>query len=254
MKHPALAILLLMLAAWSPLRAQDITVAAAADLTYCLPVIDTAFEKAFPSAHIKATFGSSGNFCTQIKNGAPFDVFLSADLQYPEALQKDGLAGLPARYAQGRLVLWTVNPAIDVSKGLAILGDPAVRRIAIANPDHAPYGRAAKAALQKAALWDTLQPKLVFGENIAQTAQFVQTGNAEAGFVAYSLVAAQPADRAGHSFELPADQYPPIDQAACVTKSGESKSLAKAYVDFLKGPDARKILDQYGFRLPKMTD
>ena len=235
----------------SPASAQDLSVAAAADLTYCLPEINVAFQKAYPDAHLTVAYGSSGNFFSQIQNGAPFDVFLSADLQYPRTLHDQGLTTAPVPYAQGRLVLWTANLSLDLSQGLAILKDPAIKRIALANPDHAPYGRAAKAALQQAHLWDVIQPRLVFGESIAQTAQFVQTGNADAGLVAFSLVIAQPPSRAGHTYEIPADQYPAIEQSAVITKHGGANSLAGYYLDFLKSPEARKILEQFGFRLPK---
>jgi molybdate transport system substrate-binding protein len=251
MKIRATLFLLLMLASSQLAHAQEITVAAAADLTYCLPEINAAFQKANPSATVKTSFGSSGNLVAEIRNGAPFDVFLSADISYPQALAKDGLSTPPIVYAQGRLVLWTMNPKFDLSKGLAALNDPSITHIALANPDHAPYGRAAKAALQHEHLWDALSPKFVFGENIAQTAQFVQTGNAEAGFVAKSLTLAPAVAGKGSFFEVPASDYPPINQAAALTKAGESKPAAVAYLAFLQSDDARKILEHFGFRLPK---
>jgi len=232
-------------------RSEEFSVAAAADLTYCLPVIDDAFQKANPGAVVKVSFGSSGNFFEEIKNGAPFDVFLSADINYPQTLAKAGLVEAPVKYAEGKIVLWTMNGGLDVSRGLAVLKDAAVKHVALANPDHAPYGRAAKAALAHENLWDELTPKFVFGENIAQTAQFVQTGNADAGFVAMSLVAAPQLAHAGHYYEIPADDYAPIDQAAALTKAGAGKPLAQAYVAFLQSDAARKILEQFGFRLPK---
>jgi len=233
---------------WSQESASDLSIAAASDLTYCLPVINDAFQKANPGAVVTVSFGSSGNFFAEIRNGAPFDVFLSADMEYPRTLAKEGLVEEPVKYAEGSIVLWTTNGAIDLSHGMAVLRGPAVKRIALANPDHAPYGRAAKAALRHEHLWDELNPKLVFGENIAQAAQFVQTGNAEAGFVAMSLVVAQPATKAGSYFEIPADEYPPIEQAAAVTKSGSGKPLAKAYLAYLQSDPARKILERFGFR------
>ena len=232
-------------------RSEDLSVAAAADLTYCIPVIDAAFEQANPGADVKVSFGSSGNFFQQIQNGAPFDVFLSADIQYPQKLAAAGLVETPVKYAEGRIVLWTMNDSLDLTKGLVALRDPAVKHIAVANPDHAPYGRAAKAALTHEGLWEELTPKFVYGENIAQTAQFVQTGNAEAGFVAMSLVAAPALAHKGHFYEIPEVDYPPIDQAAALTMAGSAKPLAQAYVAFLKSAAARKILGQYGFRLPK---
>jgi molybdate transport system substrate-binding protein len=233
------------------IHAQEVTVAAAADLTYCVPVIDAAFENANPGAVVKVSFGSSGNFFQEIRNGAPFDVFLSADMQYPATLAKDGLAEAPVKYAEGRLVLWTMKSGVDVSRGLVALRDPAVKHVAVANPDHAPYGRAAKAALIHEHLQEELTPKFVYGENIAQTAQYVQTGNADAGLVAMSLVAAPQFAHAGHFYEIPAEEYPALDQAAAVTKAGAGNALAKAYVAFLQTDEARKILERFGFRLPK---
>lgn len=232
-------------------HAQEVTVAAAADLTYCLPVIDAGFEKANPAAVVKVSFGSSGNFSQEIRNGAPFDVFLSADMQYPATLAKDGLVEAPVIYAEGRLVLWTMKNGVDVSRGLTALLDPAVKHVALANPEHAPYGRAAKAALTHEHLWEELTPKFVYGENIAQAAQYVQTGNADAGFVAMSLVAAPQFAHAGHYNEIPAEDYPALQQAAAVTKAGAGNALAKGYVAFLQTDQARKILEQFGFRLPK---
>jgi molybdate transport system substrate-binding protein len=169
-------------------------------------------------------------------------------MQYPQKLAQAGFAGQPVEYAAGRLVLWSMS--LDVSRGLAMLSDPAVKHIAVANPDHAPYGRAAKAMLEKRELWDELTPKIVFGESVGQTAQFVRTGNAEAGLVAMSLVVG-PAERLGHFYEVPAGDYPALEQGAVVTKAGAAKPLAQAYVTFLKSGEARKIFGQYGFRLPK---
>lgn len=195
-------------------HSEELSVAAAADLTYCVPVINDAFQKANPGAVVKVSFGASGNFFAEIRNGAPFNVFLSADINYPRTLAKDGFGEEPVKYAEGRLVLWTMNSGLDISRGLAVLGDASVKYVAVANPDHAPYGRAAKAALMHEHLWDALTPKLVFGENISQTAQFVQTGNADAGLVAMSLVAAPSMAHAGHFYEIPADDYPPLEQGA----------------------------------------
>jgi molybdate transport system substrate-binding protein len=243
--------LIFLLMAAQIAHSEELSVAAAADLTFCVPVINEAFEKANSGAAVKVSFGSSGNFFEEIKNGAPFDVFLSADINYPKTLAKDGLAEAPVKYAEGRLVLWTMNGGLAISRGLAVLGDASVKHVAVANPDHAPYGRAAKAALMHEHLWDTLTPKLVFGENISQTAQFVRTGNADAGLVAMSLVAAPGIAHAGHFYEIPADDYPPLEQGAALTKIGAAKPLARAYLAFLQSDEARKILEQFGFRLSK---
>ena len=239
-----------------PLRAdQTVSVAAAADLTYCLDDLNAAFKKAHADADIKVSSGSSGNFATQIKNGAPFDVFLSADIGFPRDLVKAGFADEKSltTYAQGRLVLWTAHPEqVDVTKGLDILRkEEPVKKLAVANPEHAPYGRAAKQALEHDKLWDTVQPRIVLGENIAQTAQFVATGNADAGIVALSLVVAGKLSKIGKWQEIPADKYAPLEQAAVLTKGGLGNPLAKEYLEFLRTPEARTIFDRYGFRLPE---
>lgn len=231
---------------------ETLNIAAAADLTLCLQDLNAAFGKVHPEVELKSTTGSSGNFLAQIKNGAPFDVFLSADMSYPRELVKGGLADESSLtlYATGHLVLWTTNPAVDVSQGLPVLGGEAVKKFAIANPDVAPYGRAAKAALERAGSWEALQPKLVRGENIAQTAQFVQTGNVDAGIVALSLVVAPKVAGTGKFYRIPEDQYPVLEQGAVITNAGAGKPAAKAYIEFLRSPEARAVFDRYGFLLP----
>lgn len=235
--------------------AETISVAAAADLTYCLEDLNKTFKTVYPDADIKVSSGSSGNFATQIKNGAPFDVFLSADISYPRDLVKAKLADEKTltAYAVGRLVLWTAHPeTVDVTKGLEVLRkDAPVKKLAIANPDHAPYGLAAKQALEHDKLWDAVQDRLVMGDNISQTATFVATGNAEAGIVALSLVIAGPQSKVGKWQEISADKYAPLEQAAVLTSKGADNALAKSYLDFLRTPEARAIFDRYGFRLPE---
>jgi molybdate transport system substrate-binding protein len=200
---------------------------------------------------IKASIGSSGNFFAQIQNGAPFDVFLSADLKYPKELIKAGLADSSSLtlYAIGRLVLWTIKPDIDLMHGLQVLRDAKVKKLAIANPEHAPYGRAAKAALEHDKMWPAVQKKIVLGENIAQTAQFVQTGNVEAGIVALSLVMSPKLAHVGKFYEIPEASYPRLEQAAVLTKHGQENPLAKTYLQFIRSEKARTIFDRYGFRL-----
>ena len=235
--------------------AETISIAAAADLVYCLEDIDAAFKKAHPNADLKVTGGSSGNFDAQIKNGAPFDVFLSADVSFPRDLIKAEMADESTLtiYATGKIVLWTTRPeTVNVSKGLSVLSDAgAVKKLAVANPDHAPYGRAAKEALQHDKLWDAVQSRIVLGENIAQTAQFVETGNADAGIVALSLVLSPKLANVGKWQEIPVDDYNKLEQAAILTKRGADNPLARAYLDFLRTPEARAIFDHYGFRLPE---
>ncbi len=233
--------------------AESVSIAAAADLTYCLDDINAAFKKAHPGADLKVSSGSSGNFTTQIKNGAPFEVFLSADVSFPRELIKDGLADESTLmiYAVGRIVLWTSTPdKVDVTRGFELLRDPngPVKKLAVANPDHAPYGRAAKEALVHEKLWDAVQPRIVLGENIAQTAQFVETGNADAGFVALSLVLSPKLAKVGKWWEVPADTYNKLEQGVVLTKAGANNPLARAYVEFLRSDEARAIFDRYGFK------
>ena len=250
----AAALLVCLLPAAPAARAADsVSIAAAADLVFCLDELDATFKQAHPGADLKVASGSSGNFTTQIKNGAPFDVFLSADMSYPRDLVKAGLADEKSltQYAVGRLVFWTARPeSVDVTRGLAILASPEpVRKLAVANPDHAPYGRAAKEALQHEKLWDAVQPRVVLGENIAQTAQFVETGNADAGLVALALVLSPRLAKVGRWQEIPVDFYGKLEQGVVLTNAGAKNPLARAYLEFLRSPEARRVFDRYGFRL-----
>jgi molybdate transport system substrate-binding protein len=242
-------VLVCTLLTYTPAAAQHLTVAAASDLQAVLPAIAAQFEK--DTGHqVTLTFGSSGNFYTQIQNGAPFDVFMSADIEYPRRLEQSGLAarGSLVEYATGRIVVWTRNDSgIDLRAGLAVVADARVKRIAIANPAHAPYGRAAVAALRREQLYDRVQTKFVFGENISQAAQFAQSGNAEVGIVALSLALGQTLKNAGTYVEIPADFHPPIEQAAVVLARSTRKALARQFVDALKQPATVKVLQSYGF-------
>ena len=197
MRHKLLLPILLLTTALA--AADEIRIAAAADLTYAIRDIAARFEK--ETGHkVDVIIGSSGNFYMQIHNGAPFDLFFSADIQYPQKLESAGLAekGSLYLYAIGRIVLWVPNNSkLDISKGLSALLDPSVHKIAIANPAHAPYGQAAVAALKSEKLYDKLSDKLVLGENISQAAQFVQPGNADAGIAALSLVSAPAMEDSG---------------------------------------------------------
>ncbi len=232
--------------------ADSVQIAAAADLVYCLDALHAAFTKAEPGAPLKVSTGSSGNFFAQIQNGAPYDVFLSADLRYPRELIAAGLADADSLtpYAIGRIVLWTTRPKLDLGTGLAVVRTDAVKRLAIANPDHAPYGRAAKQALEHDGSWEAVAPKLVLGENIAQTAQFVETGNVDAGVVALSLVLSPRLAGVGRYVEIPAAAHQPLEQGAVLTNRGAQNDAARRYLAFLKSKEARAIFDQFGFRLP----
>ena len=247
-----LAFFLVVLAGTLQAR-QSVSVAAAADLVYCLEELNATFQKAHPEIELKSSTGASGNFFAQIKNGAPFDVFLSADVNYPKELIKAGLADEKSLqlYAIGHLVVWTTLDIVDVSKGVASLSAPTLGKVAIANPEHAPYGRAAKAAIEHAKLWDAIKDKVVYGENIAQTAQFVETGNADAGIVALSLVLSPKLTKKGKWTEVPESDYPTLEQAAVLTKKGANNPAAGQYLEFLRTPEARAVFDRYGFRLPQ---
>lgn len=243
--------MLALVAAFLPLeaRAQGLRVAAASDLQAALPAIAAQFEKE-TAQHVTLTFGSSGNFATQIENGAPFDVFMSADIAYPKRLVQAGLAerGSLYEYATGRLVLWARNDSgIDVARGLGVLADARVRRIAIANPAHAPYGRAAIAAIRHEQLYDRVHAKLVLGENISQAAQFAQSGNADVGVIALALALGPSLQTIGAYVEVPAAFYPPIEQGAVIVSSSKQKPLATRFVDGLKQPAAKSILQRFGF-------
>jgi len=203
---------------------------------------------------VTLTFGSSGNFFSQIRNGAPFDLFLSADIDYPRQLEGLGLVdrGSTAQYAVGRIVLWArKDRGLDLTKGLKILTDPHIQRIAVANPDHAPYGRAAVAALQHEQVYDAVQPKLVVGENVSQAAQFVQSGNADAGLIALSLARTPALLAAGSYFEVPAAWHPSIVQAAAVLANARHKDLARQFLKFLRRPESTASLLEAGFTVPE---
>jgi molybdate transport system substrate-binding protein len=239
-----------------PATAAPLLVAAASDLVYCIDELAAAFRKEAPEAEVKISTGASGNFFAQIRHGAPFHVFLSADMMYPAQLAKLGAADAATLrpYAIGRIVLWTLDPRFDVAQGLPLLRDPRVARVAIGNPDTAPYGRAARAALERDKLWDAVQPRLVIGENIAQAAQFVQTGNAQLGIVSLATVRAPKMAGVGRYHLLSDAGLAPIEQGAIVTRAGGSQPLAARFVRFLGSPAARAILERNGFGLPPAND
>jgi molybdate transport system substrate-binding protein len=236
--------------------AAEVVVAAAADLSAAVKEIAAGFEKRTGNT-VKLTLGSSGNFHAQIVNGAPFDVFLSADVRYIRDLEKAGLtqSGSSFVYAIGRIVLWTPrNSPIDVQTlGMKALLQPQARRIAIANPDHAPYGRAAVSAMEKAGVYATLKNKLVFGENISQTAQFVQSGAADAGVLALSLALSEPMKSQGKYWEIPLDSYPRMEQAGVILRQAQRaghSAAAREFMESLRGNTGRLVLQRYGFTLP----
>jgi molybdate transport system substrate-binding protein len=232
---------------------QPLTVAAASNLQAAFPELASRFERS-AGVKVNVSFGSSGNFVAQIRNGAPFDVFVSADVEYPEQLVKSGHADAASlyQYATGRIVLWTRNGSgVDVQRGLSVLQDAKIRRVAIANPQHAPYGRAAVAALKSAKVYDAIRGKLVLGENISQTAQLVDSGNADVGILALSLAVGPPLNGNGTYAEIPASAHPPIDQAAVILSASRHKETARRFLAFLEQPDTIRLLERFGFAAPR---
>jgi molybdate transport system substrate-binding protein len=227
-----------------PARGEQINVAAASDLNFALREIVQNFER--QTGHkVRLTLGSSGNFYAQILNGAPFDVFLSADVNYTKQLESAGrvVPGSTFIYGIGQIALWA--PKLSQPSMKALL-EPSVRKIAIANPEHAPYGRAAIAAMQKANVYEAVKQKLVLGENISQAAQFVQSGAADIGIIALSIALSEPMQRTGMYWPIPRDMYPALEQAAALLKHGGA--AAKQFHEFLRSPAAQSSFEKYGFR------
>jgi molybdate transport system substrate-binding protein len=231
---------------------QEINIAAASDLQFIFKEVAGRFERESGTA-VKLSFGSSGNFFSQIQNGAPFDLFFSADIEYPQKLESGGFAepGTLYQYARGMIVLWVANEStIDIREGLKALSDSRVKKVAIANPAHAPYGRAAVAALKNAGIYEGISEKLVFGENISQTANFVASGNADAGIIALSLAISPTMKSKGRYFLIPVESYPPLEQAGIILKSSQKKALAACFLEFLHDPEIVELMKQYGFEPP----
>ncbi len=230
-----------------PAAPRKLSIAAASDLQFALAEAARQFHQQYPKSELVIDYGSSGNFYAQIRNGAPFDLFLSADIQYPRALAHDGLARADSIfvYAEGRLAVWV--PASSPLDPATALGNPAVHRIAIANPQHAPYGRAAEAVLRHMGLYDAVQKKLVLDENISQTLQFVQSGAADVGIVALSLAVAPTVRGQGRYWEVPQEAYPKMEQAGVIVKES---AAAREFRGWLIAPAGRRLLQQYGFFLP----
>jgi molybdate transport system substrate-binding protein len=238
-----------------PARKRTLTIAAASDLKFALDELLQQFRAKHPEADVQVTYGSSGNFFAQLGNGAPFDVFLSADVSYPRKLAEQGLVHDSGvfLYAVGRIVVWVPrgSPLAVETLGLKALEAPEAKRIAIANPKHAPYGRAAEAAMRSQGVYDAVQAKLVLGENIAQTAQFVQSGSADVGIIALALALAPAMKEQGRYWEVPLDAYPRMEQGGAITRSAQDVELALAFRAFLLGAEGKALLERYGFTLPQ---
>jgi len=245
--------LLICLFSLPALAGGKITIAAAADLKFALEEILVAFRQANPADEVETIYGSSGKFHTQIQQGAPFDLYFSADIEYPRLLAKEGFSASAARpYAVGRIVLWSVSRDAR-QMTLADLADPAIRKIAIANPRHAPYGKRAEEALRAAGVWDKVESRLVMGENIAQTAQYVQTGNADVGIIALSLALNKELATKGGYALIPGKLHQPLEQGFIITKRAAGNPLAKQFADTMGSPEARRIMVRWGFTLPQET-
>jgi molybdate transport system substrate-binding protein len=233
---------------------RDLLVAAAADLNPALQDIAQQYEKK-SRIRIKLSFGASGALTQQIENGAPFDLFFSADMDYPKRLIADGQADAASlyQYSLGKLVLWVpANSPLDLEhQGMAALLDGSVKKIAIANPEHAPYGRAAVAALKHAGLHDRLADRFVMGENVSQAAQFAESGNAQAGFVALAHAMSPSVKSLGKFWVVPGDYYPPLEQGAVILSRSPHKKEAADFLQYLKTKEASDVLRQYGFTLPQ---
>jgi molybdate transport system substrate-binding protein len=258
MKHVLSAIAVLFVLSSTSLWAQEksqteLLVAAAADLNPALKEIVQNFDKK-TGVRVKVSFAASGALTQQIQNGAPFDLFFSADMDYPRQLIAQGHADAATlyQYSLGELVLWVpASSPLDVEhKGMEILFDSSVKKIAIANPQHAPYGRAAVAALKHAGQYDRVADRFVMGENVSQAAQFAESGNAQAGFVALAHALSPAIQKAGKFWVVPAGYYPPLEQGVVILTGSKHKNEAAQFLEYVKTKDASNILSKYGFTLP----
>ena len=232
----------------TPASAEQVLVAVAAN--FASPFHEVAMEFEESTGHyVRVAAGSSGHFFSQIKNGAPFDVFFSADMERPKLLEEEGLGVKDTRftYAVGRLVLW--SPNTDLVKGEHTLRSKHFTRLAMANPKTAPYGVAAMQAMQQLKLWESLQPHIVMGENLGQTLGFVESGNAQLGFVALSQVMDPKFKGKGTRWDVPIHLHEPIQQDVILLMKGKDNPAAKALMEFIRGPQAKAIIERYGYAL-----
>jgi molybdate transport system substrate-binding protein len=235
--------------------AQDLTVAAASDLQSVMPEVVMRFQRQSGKS-VRVSYGSSGNFFQQLQNGAPFDAFFSANVDYVNKLEEAGLTepGSSYQYARGKLVLWVRSDSpVNVKLGLRVLLEPAVKKISIANPLHAPYGQAAVAAMQKESVYEKVRDKLVRGENISQAASFVMSGAADVGLVALSTASSPNMRGKGIYAEVPAEDYPPINQVCVALKSSKNKTVARQFLSYFKTAEIRELLTSYGFEVSEAS-
>ncbi len=233
--------------------AEEITIAAASDLNFAFKELVAEYEKASGN-RVKLTLGSSGNFFAQIQNGAPFDLYFSADISYPLKLEEAGLTvpGSLYRYAIGRIVMWARHDShVDVTQGFNALRAPTIKKIAIANPKHAPYGRAAVAAMEHFKVYDQVKDRLVLGENISQAAQFIESGACDIGIIALSLALAPAMKAKGTYWEVPAEAHPPLEQGAVILKSSKQLASTKEFLAFVKSALGQEVMKRFGFVEPE---
>lgn len=232
--------------------AGEAKIAAAADLVYCFAEMEKAFEKRYPNEKVAFSFGSSGKAMTQIANGAPYDMYFSANMGYVQKLKDQGqIASDPKAYAYGRVGMFVMNGSkVDISKGMGILLDPSVKKIAIADPAHAPYGVAAVEALKNQEIYDKVKDKLVLGENVSQATQFVNSGAADIGIIPISLGYSEKLKKEGKFVLFPAKWHNDIIQGYGITTIGANNKTAKLFAEYVSSPEARKIFKEYGFVLP----
>ncbi len=234
--------------------AREVRIAAAADLKFAFDDLASEFRKKHPEIKVSVTYGSSGNFYAQLENKAPFDLFLSADIDYPRKLVENGLASKDSefQYAVGHIVVWVPNGSkLDLEKlGMKAVADPSVKKLAIANPKFAPYGRAAEAALKKLGLYEDVKDRLVLGENIAQTAQYVESGSADVGIIALSLALAPAMKDKGRFWTVPLEDYPRLEQGGVIMSWVKDKEATQKLREFIVGTEGKAILKRYGFMQP----
>jgi molybdate transport system substrate-binding protein len=228
-------------------RAQTVKVAAAANLRYVFEEIKTSYEAANPKVKITANFGSSGTLLQQILNGAEFDLFMAADNSYPVKLKEQRVSASEIGvYAYGKLVLW--SNTVDVSKGLEVLTDVSVKRIALAKPELAPYGDRAVEALKSSGLYEKLKSKIIYADNISQTAQFAQTGNAEVAFLALSLTLTS--EMKGFVYEINPKLYKTVEQAMVLVKTRKNNPEAAKFMKYVLSGNCKPIFEKNGYFVP----
>jgi molybdate transport system substrate-binding protein len=230
---------------------KSISVAAASDLKFAFEEITAEFNKEHPHLHIETTFGSSGNFYSQLSNKAPFDMFFSADLDYPRRLIEQGDAARESEflYGVGHIGIWIrTDSPLDLSRdGIAVLKNDSVKKIAIANPRFAPYGRAAEAALKHFDIYECVKDRLVIGENIAQAAHFVESGAADVGIIAASLATASPLKDKGRFWPLPSESHPTLVQGGVILSWAKDRDACEQFKSFVTSPSGQAVLKRFGF-------